>query len=93
MRNDPIVEEIHKIREKYAEKFGFDLDAIFANLKLREKQTDYYKVTRKPKSQRKIDKAPAAIHFHRIPKVMYDASLIHLTLASFFEKRKLLCPI
>lgn len=49
MRNDPIIEEIHRIREKYAEKFSFDLDAMFADLKLKEKQSNWRKVVRKPK--------------------------------------------
>lgn len=34
---DPIVEEIHKIREEYAVKFGYDVDAMFEDL--REKQS------------------------------------------------------
>lgn len=34
---DPIVEEIHKIREEYAKKFNFDIDAMFEDL--REKQS------------------------------------------------------
>jgi uncharacterized membrane protein YfhO len=49
MRNDPIIEEIHKIRERYAEKFGFDLDAMFADLKLKEKQNNLHMIVRKPK--------------------------------------------
>lgn len=34
---DPIVEEIHKIREEYAAKFDYDVDAMFEDL--REKQS------------------------------------------------------
>jgi hypothetical protein len=49
MRNDPIIEEIHKIRERYAEKFGFELDAMFADMKLKEKQNKRSMVVRKPK--------------------------------------------
>jgi hypothetical protein len=49
MRNDPVIEEIHKVRKKYAEKFGFDLDAMFADLKLKEKQNNRSMVVRKPK--------------------------------------------
>jgi hypothetical protein len=49
MRNDPIIEEIHKIRQQYAEKFNFDLDAIFADLKLKEKQNNWCKISRKKK--------------------------------------------
>ena len=35
---DPIVEEIHKIRKEYAEKFDFDVDAMFQDL--HKKQTE-----------------------------------------------------
>lgn len=34
---DPIVEEIHKIRKEFAEKFDYDVDAMFEDL--RKKQT------------------------------------------------------
>ena len=37
MWEDPIVEEIHKWRAEYAAKFNYDLDAIFADIKKREK--------------------------------------------------------
>jgi hypothetical protein len=36
MRKDPIVEEIHKIREAHARKFNYDLDAIFADLQRKQ---------------------------------------------------------
>ncbi len=33
MLDDPIVEEVRKIRDDYAKKFDYDLNAIFADLK------------------------------------------------------------
>ncbi|QQZ30519.1 hypothetical protein HMY34_18135 [Thiothrix subterranea] len=39
MKNDPIVEEIHNIREAYAARFNFDLRAIFTDLKAKERQS------------------------------------------------------
>lgn len=39
MKNDPIVEEIHNIREAYAARFNFDLKAIFIDLKAKERQS------------------------------------------------------
>lgn len=36
MWKDPIIEEIHKIREEHAKKFDYDLDKIFADLKKQE---------------------------------------------------------
>jgi hypothetical protein len=37
--HDPIVEEIRRVREAHAASFHFDLDAIFADLKKRERQS------------------------------------------------------
>ena len=36
MWEDPIVAEIHKVREATAEKFNCDIDAYFADLQARE---------------------------------------------------------
>jgi hypothetical protein len=36
MHNDPIVEEVRKIRDAHAAKFNYDLDAIFQDLKAKE---------------------------------------------------------
>ncbi len=33
---DPYVAELHKIREAYAKRFNFDLDAMFKDLKKKE---------------------------------------------------------
>ena len=38
MRNDPIVEEIRKIREAHAAKFNYDTNAILADIKKRDKK-------------------------------------------------------
>lgn len=47
---DEIVEEIHRIREKYAKSFNYDLDAIFADLRKKESESGREVVTlmRKP---------------------------------------------
>jgi hypothetical protein len=39
MINDPIVNEVRKIRDELAKKFNYDVDAIFSDL--REKQKKY----------------------------------------------------
>ncbi len=39
MKDDPIVNEISNIRDKHAEQFGYDLDAIFKNIKELEKRS------------------------------------------------------
>lgn len=36
MWKDEVVEEIHKIREKYAKSFNYDLQAIFDNLQKKQ---------------------------------------------------------
>ena len=38
MWNDPIVEEVRKVRATHLERFGHDLDAIVRDLMEREKQ-------------------------------------------------------
>jgi hypothetical protein len=36
MLQDPIVEELHRIREQLAAKFDFDIAAIFADMRTRQ---------------------------------------------------------
>ncbi len=36
--NDPIVEEVRQIRDAHAARFHYDLDAIFQDIKEREKK-------------------------------------------------------
>jgi len=36
MWEDPIVAEVHRIREQLAAKFGFDVKAIFADMRTRQ---------------------------------------------------------
>ena len=40
MRDDPIVAEVRKVREQHASQFNFDLQAIYRNLKEREKRSE-----------------------------------------------------
>ena len=37
--NDPIVEEVRRVRESHAAQFDHDLDAIFRDIKQREKRS------------------------------------------------------
>lgn len=41
MWEDPIVEQLHKIREEHARKFNFDLQAIYNDLKEQEAKSGY----------------------------------------------------
>ena len=38
MLNDPIVDDIHRIRESLARRFNYDVKAIFADMRTREPQ-------------------------------------------------------
>lgn len=38
MTNDPIVDEIRRIRDAHAARFNYDLDAIYRDIKQREKE-------------------------------------------------------
>jgi hypothetical protein len=49
MAKDSIVEEVRKARHRYASRFGFDLDAIYRDLKERENSGEFTTVSRKPR--------------------------------------------
>jgi hypothetical protein len=49
MASDPIIEEIHRIREAYAARFNYDLRAIYQDLKKREEQGEFVVVSRSPR--------------------------------------------
>ena len=40
MNDDPIVEEVRRVREKLARRFDYDIHAIFADLRARERRDD-----------------------------------------------------
>jgi hypothetical protein len=46
---DPIVEEIRKLREEHAARFNYDVDAIFDNLKKLEQERGITVVSLEPK--------------------------------------------
>ena len=39
--NDPIVDEVRRIRDAHAARFNYDLDAIFKDIKEREKKSGH----------------------------------------------------
>lgn len=49
MWKDEIVEEVQKVRDEYAAKFNYDLDAIYEDIKKQEKQTKRKVVSLPPK--------------------------------------------
>ena len=48
MKDDPIVEEIRRVRSAHAAKYGNDLDRIFAAIKEEEKKYTARLVNREP---------------------------------------------
>jgi hypothetical protein len=49
MWNDPIVEEVRRVREAHAKKFNYDLQAIVADLKQQQKASKRKFITLAPK--------------------------------------------
>ena len=49
MKTDPVVEEVRKARQAHAKKFNYDLSAICADLREKEKTSGHPVVSRKPK--------------------------------------------
>ena len=49
MARDTIVDEVRRVRNQYAAQLGFDLDAIYRDLKEREKRGEFTVVYRRPR--------------------------------------------
>lgn len=60
MWKDEIVEETRKVREEYAEKFNYDLEAIYKDLKKQEKGGKRKIVSMQPKEPELIPQAKAS---------------------------------
>jgi hypothetical protein len=54
MYHDPIVEEVRKAREEYAQQFNFNLHAIAADLQRRSKERGVATVSLPPKRRTKV---------------------------------------
>ena len=58
MPKDKIVEEVRRARERYAARFGFDLDAIYRDLRDRQERGEFQVVHRAPRRARSTRRAP-----------------------------------
>lgn len=61
MAKDPILDELHKTRERYAARFKNDLNAIFRDLKAKEEEGQIAVVSRpprRPKVKQSLKKRP-----------------------------------
>jgi hypothetical protein len=59
MWTDPIVDELHEIRQANAAKFNYDLDALFEYLKKQEKKSKRKVVTLPIKRRPHVQELPA----------------------------------
>lgn len=50
---DPIVKEVRQARRRHAERFGYDIDAIVADLQEKQRHLDRPVVSRQPKQPSK----------------------------------------
>jgi hypothetical protein len=57
MQNDPVVEEVRRIRHAYAKRFGFDLRAMVADLRRKEQEHPDRLVSFAPKPLRRLKTA------------------------------------
>ena len=56
---DPIVEEVRKVRDEHAAQFNYDLDAIYADMKRIENETNEPRVSFGPRRIPKTNPATA----------------------------------
>ncbi len=59
MWEDPIVEEVRKVREVHAAQFNYDLEAIYRDLKREEKESSRTFVSYPPRRVKPREKAHA----------------------------------
>ncbi len=57
---DPIVEEVRRARDTYAKQFNYDLDAIYRDLKSKERQSEQRVIPCPPKRETPSDQEVAA---------------------------------
>lgn len=57
MQDDPVVDEVRRIRHAYAKRFGFDVRAIVADLRKKERAHPDRLVSFAPKSVRSLKTA------------------------------------
>ena len=57
MQNDPVVDEVRRIRHAYAKRFGFDLRAMVADLRKKEQEHADRLVSLEPKPVRRRETA------------------------------------
>ena len=70
--NDPIVDEVRRVRDAYAARFNYDLDAMFQDIKERERKSGLRFVqglARQPVPNQALAPTGAATLVSPVPKV------------------------
>lgn len=65
--SDPIVDEVRRIRDEHAARFGYDLDAIFRDLKEQERNSGLIFVSAPQKSDQVHQTASADLLTSPVP--------------------------
>jgi hypothetical protein len=79
--NDPIVDEVRRVRDAHAARFNYDLDAIFQDIKKREKESGLVfiqGVARQPAPNHALQPTEAAIPVSEGSKVLEAAPAAEL---------------
>jgi len=58
MTLDPILSEVRRVREEYAQQFNGDVRAMMADLRRRQAESDRESVSREPTPRRKTPVTP-----------------------------------
>ena len=77
--NDPIVDEVRKVRDAHAARFNYDLDAIFRDIKEQEKRSGRTFVSFAP---RKLDPNQALTPTGAAVSVAQDSKSLEATPAA-----------
>jgi hypothetical protein len=78
---DPIVDEVRRIRDAHAARFNYDLDAIFKDIKEREKKSGLvfaHGVARQPVPNKALQPTGAAIPASQDSKSLEEAPATEL---------------
>ena len=79
--NDPIVEEVRRVRDSHAARFNYDLDAIFQDIKEQEKKSGHKFVSgvaRQAVPYQAMQPTGAAISVSQVSKPVDSASAAEL---------------
>ena len=59
--NDPIVDEVRRAREAHAARFGYDLEAIFRDIKAQEREAGHQFINGQASARRPATAVPPLV--------------------------------